>query len=134
MKKKAKVKWKREFLEILEHGQIRKNKENWKWDVRTSGDMLFYIIIVALSCCSRCFLKVNLKWESKSENRKWKWKWNVREITWARANRENKENKLGQSEAKDFHRRACQLLRVLLEAYYISARTSCRIFWFHLWT
>ena len=25
MKKKAKVKWKREFLEILEHGQIRKN-------------------------------------------------------------------------------------------------------------
>ena len=29
MKKKAKVKWKREFLEILEHGQIRKNKENW---------------------------------------------------------------------------------------------------------
>ena len=29
MKKKAKVKWKREFLEILEHGHIRKNKENW---------------------------------------------------------------------------------------------------------
>ena len=31
--------------------------------------------------------------------------------------RRNKENKLGQSEAKHFHRRACQLLRVLLEAY-----------------
>ena len=28
MKKEAKVKWKREFLEILEHGQMRINKEN----------------------------------------------------------------------------------------------------------
>ena len=71
--------------------------------------MLCYMIIVALSCFFRCFVKVNQKIESESEseNGKWKWtrKWNVREITWAHAfaNRENKGNKLGQSEAKDFH-------------------------------
>ena len=56
-------------------------------------------------------VEINKKMENESE-----WESGMSEITWACSNRGNKENKLGQSKAKHFHRRACQLLRVLLEA------------------
>ena len=81
--------------------------------LRSSEKCWYYIpnIRNTLWIGAKVKVEINKKMENESE-----WESGMSEITWACSNRGNKENKLGQSKAKHFHRRACQLLRVLLEA------------------